>query len=134
MSGCWRRNRENKISHGRTLLIFTILRDLESSSLKETLDNKLNFCRTTGKELWPWSIGWENFLVIDQISMKPSKHNSIQISFEKSPAGRSFSNSSTRVYVVKELSYERGGMCNLAYIGTTVLNFGLTRPADVYAS
>ena len=33
-----------------------------------------------------------------------------------------------------EFSYERGGMCNLAYIGATVLNFGLAWPGNVCAS
>ena len=33
-----------------------------------------------------------------------------------------------------EFSYERGGICNLAYIGATVLNFGLAWPADVCAA
>ena len=40
----------------------------------------------------------------------------------------------TRVYVMIEFSYVRGGMCNLAYIGATVLNFELAWPADVCAS
>ena len=30
-----------------------------------------------------------------------------------------------------EFSYERGGICNLAYIGATVLNFGLACLVDV---
>ena len=38
----------------------------------------------------------------------------------------------TRVYVMREFSYERGGMRNLAYIGATLLNFGLAWPADVW--
>ena len=33
--------------------------------------------------------------------------------------------SETRVYVMIEFSYESGGICNLAYIGAAVLNFGL---------
>ena len=40
----------------------------------------------------------------------------------------------TRVYIMIELSYERGGMRNLAYISTTVLNFGLAWPVDVCAT
>ena len=34
-------------------------------------------------------------------------------------------NTNYRVYDMIEFSNERGGMCNLAYIGVTVLNFGL---------
>ena len=34
-------------------------------------------------------------------------------------------------FVMIQLSYEWGSMCNLAYIGATVLNFGLAWLADV---
>ena len=40
----------------------------------------------------------------------------------------------TRVYFMIGFSFERGGMCNLAYIGATVLNFGPAWPADVCAA
>ena len=40
----------------------------------------------------------------------------------------------TRVYVMREFSYARGGMRNLAYIGATILNFGLAWAVDVCAA